>query len=71
MISLIFEISDHMLSNWISFLAYPNLFDIKDFVVVLCLMIKSFMSEVDNFALMWRYLSSVRRKLVGTKGRNE
>jgi hypothetical protein len=23
-----------MLSNWVSFLAYPNLFEIKDFVVV-------------------------------------
>jgi hypothetical protein len=23
-----------MLSNWVSFLAYPNLFGIKDFVVV-------------------------------------
>jgi hypothetical protein len=24
-----------MLSNWVSFLAYPNLFGIKDFVVVI------------------------------------
>jgi hypothetical protein len=29
-----FEISDLMLLNWVSFLAYPNLFGIKDFVVV-------------------------------------
>jgi hypothetical protein len=32
--SLIFEISDLMLSYWISFLAYPNLFGIKGFVFV-------------------------------------
>jgi hypothetical protein len=31
---LIFEIFDLMLSNWVSFLAYPNLFGIKGFVVV-------------------------------------
>jgi hypothetical protein len=31
---LIFEISNLMLSDWISFLAYPNLFGIKGFVVV-------------------------------------
>jgi hypothetical protein len=31
---LIFEISDLMLSDWVSFLAYPNLFGIKGFVVV-------------------------------------
>jgi hypothetical protein len=31
---LIFEIFDLMLSDWVSFLAYPNLFGIKGFVVV-------------------------------------
>jgi hypothetical protein len=31
---LIFEIFDLMLSDWVSFLAYPNLFGIKSFVVV-------------------------------------
>jgi hypothetical protein len=31
---LIFKIFDLMLSNWVSFLAYPNLFGIKGFVVV-------------------------------------
>jgi hypothetical protein len=34
LLSLIFEIFDLMLSNWVSFLTYPNLFGIKDFVVV-------------------------------------
>jgi hypothetical protein len=34
LLSLIFKISDLMLSNWVSFLAYPNLFGIKYFVVV-------------------------------------
>jgi hypothetical protein len=29
-----FEIFDLMLSDWVSFLAYPNLFGIKGFVVV-------------------------------------
>jgi hypothetical protein len=32
---LIFEIFDLMISDWVSFLAYPNLFEIKDFVVVI------------------------------------
>jgi hypothetical protein len=32
--SLIFEISDLMLSGWVLFLIYLNLFEIKDFVVV-------------------------------------
>jgi hypothetical protein len=31
---LIFEIFDLMFSDWVSFLAYPNLFGIKIFVVV-------------------------------------
>jgi hypothetical protein len=31
---MIFEISDLMFSDWVSFLAYPNLFGIKGFVVV-------------------------------------
>jgi hypothetical protein len=31
---LIFKIFDLMLSDWVSFLAYPNLFGIKGFVVV-------------------------------------
>jgi hypothetical protein len=31
---LIFEISNLMLSDWVLFLAYPNLFGIKGFVVV-------------------------------------
>jgi hypothetical protein len=34
LLSLIFEIFDLMLSDWVSFLTYPNLFGIKDFVVV-------------------------------------
>jgi hypothetical protein len=29
-----FEIFDLMFSDWVSFLAYPNLFGIKGFVVV-------------------------------------
>jgi hypothetical protein len=33
-VSLIFEIFDLMFSDWVSFLAYPNLFGIKGFVVV-------------------------------------
>jgi hypothetical protein len=37
LLSLIFEISDLTFSDWISFLAYPNLFEIKDFVVVVIL----------------------------------
>jgi hypothetical protein len=37
LLSLIFEISDLILSDWVSFLAYPNLFRIKDFVVVVVL----------------------------------
>jgi Fe2+ or Zn2+ uptake regulation protein len=32
---MIFEIFDHMLSDWVSFIAYPNLFGIKNFVVVI------------------------------------
>jgi hypothetical protein len=31
---LIFEIFDLMLSDWFSFLVYPNLFVVKDFIVV-------------------------------------
>jgi hypothetical protein len=31
---LIFEISNLIFSDWVSFLTYPNLFGIKDFVVV-------------------------------------
>jgi hypothetical protein len=31
--SLIFEIFDLIFFDWVSFLAYPNLFGIKDFVV--------------------------------------
>jgi hypothetical protein len=34
LLSPIFEIFDLMFSDWISFLAYPNLFGIKGFVVV-------------------------------------
>jgi hypothetical protein len=34
LLSLIFEIFNLMLSDWVSFLAYPNLFGIKGFVVV-------------------------------------
>jgi hypothetical protein len=34
-----FEISDLMLSDWVSFLAYPNLFGIKGFVVVVVLVL--------------------------------
>jgi hypothetical protein len=34
LLSLIFEIFDLMLSDWVSFLANPNLFGIKGFVVV-------------------------------------
>jgi hypothetical protein len=33
-ISLIFEIFDFILSDWVLFLTYPNLFEIKDFVGV-------------------------------------
>jgi hypothetical protein len=33
-IHFLFEIPDLMLSEWVSFLAYPNLFGIKGFVVV-------------------------------------
>jgi hypothetical protein len=29
-----------MLSDWVSFLAYPNLFEIKDFVVVVIEMLE-------------------------------
>jgi hypothetical protein len=35
-----FEIFDLMLSDWVSFLAYPNLFEIKDFVVVVVVFIE-------------------------------
>jgi hypothetical protein len=31
---MIFEIFDLMLSDWVLYLAYPNLFGIKGFVVV-------------------------------------
>jgi hypothetical protein len=31
---LIFEIFDLMLSDWVSFAAYLNLFEIKDFIVI-------------------------------------
>jgi hypothetical protein len=31
---MIFDIFDLILSDWVSFLAYPNLFEIKDFVVI-------------------------------------
>jgi hypothetical protein len=34
LLSLIFEIFDLMFFDWVSFLAYPNLFGIKGFVVV-------------------------------------
>jgi hypothetical protein len=37
LLSLIFEIFDLMFSDWVSFLAYPNLFVIKGFIVVLVL----------------------------------
>jgi hypothetical protein len=33
-LSLIFEIFNLLLSDWVSFLSYPNLFGIKGFVVV-------------------------------------
>jgi hypothetical protein len=39
LISLIFEIFDLMFSDWVSFLAYSNLFGIKGFVVVVILAI--------------------------------
>jgi hypothetical protein len=35
LLSLIFEIFDLMFSNWALFLVHPNLFGIKDFVVVI------------------------------------
>jgi hypothetical protein len=41
LLSLIFEIFDLMFSDWVSFLAYPNLFGIKDFVVVVMSMMLS------------------------------
>jgi hypothetical protein len=34
LLSLIFEIFDLIFFDWVSFLAYPNLFGIKGFVVV-------------------------------------
>jgi hypothetical protein len=34
LLSLIFEFFDLMFFDWVSFLAYPNLFGIKGFVVV-------------------------------------
>jgi hypothetical protein len=39
LLSLIFEISDSILSDWVSFLAYSNLFGIKDFVIVVVVLI--------------------------------
>jgi hypothetical protein len=41
LLSLIFEISDLMFSDWVSFLAYPNLFVIKGFVVVVVVVVVS------------------------------
>jgi hypothetical protein len=34
LIFFIFEISDSMILDWVSFLTYPNLFGIKGFIVV-------------------------------------
>jgi hypothetical protein len=39
LLSLIFEVFDLMLSDWVSFLAYSNLFEIKDFVVVVVVVV--------------------------------
>jgi NADH:ubiquinone oxidoreductase subunit 3 (subunit A) len=39
LLALIFEIFDLMLSDWVSFLAYPNLFGIKGFVVVVVVVV--------------------------------
>jgi hypothetical protein len=36
---LIFEIFDLMFSDWVSFLAYPNLFGIKGLVVVVVVVV--------------------------------
>jgi hypothetical protein len=39
LLSLIFEMFVFMLSDWVSFLAYPNLFGIKGFVVVVVVVV--------------------------------
>jgi hypothetical protein len=39
LLSSIFEISDLMLSDWVLFLAYPNLFGIKGFIVVVVVVV--------------------------------
>jgi hypothetical protein len=38
-LSLIFEIFNLILSDWVLFIAYPNLFGIKDFVVVVVVVV--------------------------------
>jgi acetoin utilization deacetylase AcuC-like enzyme len=43
---LIFDIFDLMLSDWVSFLAYPNLFGIKGFVVVVVVVVTSHINDV-------------------------
>jgi hypothetical protein len=42
LLSLIFEISNLMLSDWVLFLTYSNLFEIKHFVVVVVIVAKMY-----------------------------
>jgi hypothetical protein len=62
LLSLIFKIFDLMLSDWVLFLAYPNLFEIKDFGgVVVVVDFKLWVSGTDpefipilnKYALLW------------------
>jgi hypothetical protein len=48
LLSLIFEISDLILSDWVSFLAYPNLFGIKGFDVLLLYKFSIFFYDVHS-----------------------
>jgi hypothetical protein len=55
LLSLIFEIFDLMLSDWISFLAYPNLFGIKGFVVVVVVVVCTFQSLCSILFFLYRW----------------
>jgi hypothetical protein len=48
LLSSIFEISDLMLSDWVLFLAYPNLFGIKGFIVVVVVVVVLLVSKLYN-----------------------
>jgi hypothetical protein len=48
LLSLIFELSDLILSDWVSFLAYPNLFGIKGFVVVVVIVVECQIEFITN-----------------------